>query len=173
MEAESSNTPAAGASDEEEEEAARRRSRGCGVAASCSAVERKENGMQLGGIGDERRRESGAKTWGEMSYLWGELAEWAGRTADLTQVRSAPPTCKRTPHCKDDKHGGGYGDMVSHKYGKVISAHGPEPASACSADSEAKRIYYASTRFSTNILALEGGPMSPERPLTDSGTERQ
>ncbi|RZR78274.1 hypothetical protein BHM03_00003567, partial [Ensete ventricosum] len=29
-----------------------------------------------------------------------------GRTADLTQVRSAPPTCKRTPHCKDNKHGG-------------------------------------------------------------------
>ncbi|RWW49884.1 hypothetical protein BHE74_00043892 [Ensete ventricosum] len=28
------------------------------------------------------------------------------RTADLTQVRSAPPTCKRTPHCKDNKHGG-------------------------------------------------------------------
>ncbi|RRT74684.1 hypothetical protein B296_00025207 [Ensete ventricosum] len=81
MEAESSNTPAAGASDEEEEEAARRWSRGCGVAASCSAVERKENGMQLGGIGDERRRESGAKTWGEMSYLWGELAEWASNHA--------------------------------------------------------------------------------------------
>ncbi|RZS11966.1 hypothetical protein BHM03_00043347 [Ensete ventricosum] len=27
-------------------------------------------------------------------------------TADLTQVRSAPPTCKHTPHCKDSKHGG-------------------------------------------------------------------
>ncbi|RRT35287.1 hypothetical protein B296_00057873, partial [Ensete ventricosum] len=27
-------------------------------------------------------------------------------TADLTQVRSAPPTYKRTPHCKDSKHGG-------------------------------------------------------------------
>ncbi|RWV78876.1 hypothetical protein GW17_00060079 [Ensete ventricosum] len=70
--------------------------------------------------------------------------KWAwkvGRTADLTQVRSTPPTCKRTPHCKDGKHGGGYGGMVSHKCGKVISAHGPEPASACSADSEAKRIY--------------------------------
>ncbi|RZS22992.1 hypothetical protein BHM03_00055833, partial [Ensete ventricosum] len=25
---------------------------------------------------------------------------------DLTQVRSAPPTCKRTPHCKYSKHGG-------------------------------------------------------------------
>ncbi|RWW64971.1 hypothetical protein BHE74_00027752 [Ensete ventricosum] len=29
-----------------------------------------------------------------------------GRTADLTRVRSTPPTCKRTPHCKDSKHGG-------------------------------------------------------------------
>ncbi|RRT34126.1 hypothetical protein B296_00052363 [Ensete ventricosum] len=36
----------------------------------------------------------------------------SGRTADLTQVRSALPTCKRTPHCKDDKHGGGHDDMV-------------------------------------------------------------
>ncbi|RZR97724.1 hypothetical protein BHM03_00026961, partial [Ensete ventricosum] len=35
-----------------------------------------------------------------------------GRTPDLTQVRSAPPTCKRTPHCKDDKHGGGHDGMV-------------------------------------------------------------
>ncbi|RWW72553.1 hypothetical protein BHE74_00019646, partial [Ensete ventricosum] len=35
-----------------------------------------------------------------------------GRTADLTQVRSAPPTCKRTPHCKDGKHGGGHDGMV-------------------------------------------------------------
>ncbi|RRT68343.1 hypothetical protein B296_00035607, partial [Ensete ventricosum] len=30
----------------------------------------------------------------------------SARTADLTQVRSTPPTCKRTPHCKDSKHGG-------------------------------------------------------------------
>ncbi|RZS05170.1 hypothetical protein BHM03_00035635 [Ensete ventricosum] len=42
-----------------------------------------------------------------------------GRTADLTQVRSAPPTCKRTPHCKDDKHGGGHDDMVSMVEGMV------------------------------------------------------
>ncbi|RWW21563.1 hypothetical protein GW17_00014276 [Ensete ventricosum] len=28
------------------------------------------------------------------------------RTTDLTQVRSAPPNCKRTPHCKNSKHGG-------------------------------------------------------------------
>ncbi|RWW38304.1 hypothetical protein BHE74_00056494, partial [Ensete ventricosum] len=61
-----------------------------------------------------------------------------GRTADLTQVRSAPPTCKCTPHCKDDKHGGGHDGMVE---GTAACAHGPEPASACSADLEAKRIY--------------------------------
>ncbi|RRT55298.1 hypothetical protein B296_00043663 [Ensete ventricosum] len=30
----------------------------------------------------------------------------SGRTADLTQVRSTPPTCKRTPHYKDDERGG-------------------------------------------------------------------
>ncbi|RRT59402.1 hypothetical protein B296_00018532 [Ensete ventricosum] len=27
------------------------------------------------------------------------------RTADLAQITSAPPTCKRTPHCQDGKHG--------------------------------------------------------------------
>ncbi|RRT50003.1 hypothetical protein B296_00040101, partial [Ensete ventricosum] len=41
-----------------------------------------------------------------------------GRTADLTQVSSAPPTYKRTPHCKDNKHDGGYDGMVSHKCSK-------------------------------------------------------
>ncbi|RZS04771.1 hypothetical protein BHM03_00035170 [Ensete ventricosum] len=30
----------------------------------------------------------------------------SGRTADLTQVRSTPPTCKRTPHRKDGERGG-------------------------------------------------------------------
>ncbi|RRT50727.1 hypothetical protein B296_00013072 [Ensete ventricosum] len=35
-----------------------------------------------------------------------------GRIVDLTQVRSAPPTCKRTPHRKDNKHGGGHDGMV-------------------------------------------------------------
>ncbi|RWW04061.1 hypothetical protein GW17_00032736 [Ensete ventricosum] len=61
-----------------------------------------------------------------------------GRTANLTQVRSGSSTCKRTSHCKDDKHGGGHDDMVEDM---AACAHGPEPASACSADSEAKRIY--------------------------------
>ncbi|RZS01611.1 hypothetical protein BHM03_00031498 [Ensete ventricosum] len=69
------------------------------------------------------------------------LLQMSGRTADLTQVRSAPPTCKRTPHCKDDKHGGGYDGMVSMVEGTAACAHGPEPTSACSADSEAKRVY--------------------------------
>ncbi|RWW24957.1 hypothetical protein GW17_00010723 [Ensete ventricosum] len=75
--------------------------------------------------------------WAQVS-LFGVLEMGIGRTADLTQVRSAPPTCKRTPHCKDDKHGGGHDGMVE---GTAACAHGPEPASACSADSEAKRIY--------------------------------
>ncbi|RZR76683.1 hypothetical protein BHM03_00001561 [Ensete ventricosum] len=52
------------------------------------------------------------------------------RTADLTQIRSTPPNCKRTPHYKDNKHGE-----------RVRRAHGPEPTSACSANSETKRIY--------------------------------
>ncbi|RZR75589.1 hypothetical protein BHM03_00000002 [Ensete ventricosum] len=52
-----------------------------------------------------------------------------GRTADLTQLRSAPPTYKRTPHCNDDKHGGGHDGMVE---GTMACAHGPELTSACS-----------------------------------------
>ncbi|RRT69619.1 hypothetical protein B296_00035405 [Ensete ventricosum] len=39
--------------------------------------------------------------------------------SDLTQVRSAPPTYKRMPHCKDGKHGGGHDDMVSMVEGTV------------------------------------------------------
>ncbi|RRT35152.1 hypothetical protein B296_00053239, partial [Ensete ventricosum] len=42
------------------------------------------------------------------------------RTADLAQVRSTSPTCKRTPHCQDGKHGERRDGMVSHKCGKVI-----------------------------------------------------
>ncbi|RRT47651.1 hypothetical protein B296_00042554, partial [Ensete ventricosum] len=34
------------------------------------------------------------------------------RTADLAQVRLAPPTCKRTPHCQDGKHGERRDDMA-------------------------------------------------------------
>ncbi|RRT60555.1 hypothetical protein B296_00043531, partial [Ensete ventricosum] len=37
---------------------------------------------------------------------------FGGRTADLTQVRSAPPTCRHVPHCKDGEHGGGHDGMV-------------------------------------------------------------
>ncbi|RRT32021.1 hypothetical protein B296_00048604 [Ensete ventricosum] len=70
----------------------------------------------------------------------------SGHTTDLTQVRSTPPTYKRTPHRKDG--------MVDHK-------------------SKAERVYKASTKFSPNILALEGGPMSSECPFGDSGTERR
>ncbi|RRT34767.1 hypothetical protein B296_00045981 [Ensete ventricosum] len=42
----------------------------------------------------------------------------SGRTADLTQVRSTPPTCRRMPHRKDDGRGG-YDDMVDHNDSKV------------------------------------------------------
>ncbi|RWW72611.1 hypothetical protein BHE74_00019570 [Ensete ventricosum] len=80
-------------------------------------------------------------------------------TTDLLSRALNPYASERAPTSYRGDHG-------------RASAHGPEPASACSADSEAKRIYYANTRFPTNILALEGGPMSPERPFTDSGTER-
>ncbi|RWV92186.1 hypothetical protein GW17_00045460 [Ensete ventricosum] len=42
---------------------------------------------------------------------------WSYSRPDTGKVGT--PTCKRTPHCKDDKHGGGYGGMVSHKCGKT------------------------------------------------------
>ncbi|RWW28307.1 hypothetical protein GW17_00007226 [Ensete ventricosum] len=115
------------------------------------------------------------------------------RTADLTQVRSAPPNYKHTPRCKDSKHGGWvrrYADLPS----RALNHHSSRQAlTPYREDREAGELAHtglnhqmiaqrtwrrdASTRqapeTSLSFLALEGGPMSPERPLTDSGTERQ
>ncbi|RZS23110.1 hypothetical protein BHM03_00055972 [Ensete ventricosum] len=48
---------------------------------------------------DEMIREADVDGDGQINYD-------DGRTVDLTQVRSTPPTCKRTSHCKDNKHDG-------------------------------------------------------------------
>ncbi|RWW50986.1 hypothetical protein BHE74_00042695 [Ensete ventricosum] len=47
-------------------------------------------------------RPRGSQTIGTIAYVNFEPS--CDRIADLTQERSAPPTCKRTPHCKDNKH---------------------------------------------------------------------
>ncbi|RWW03034.1 hypothetical protein GW17_00033849 [Ensete ventricosum] len=44
--------------------------------------------------------------------LFGMASHRICRTADLAQVRLAPPTCKRTPHCQDGKHGERRDDMA-------------------------------------------------------------
>ncbi|RWW25557.1 hypothetical protein GW17_00010096 [Ensete ventricosum] len=83
--------------------------------------------------------------------------QWSYSRPDAGKVGT--PACKRTPHCKDSKHGGRvrwHADLPSralnhHSSGRALtlyredhgraSAHGPEPASACSANSEAEHIY--------------------------------
>ncbi|RRT36948.1 hypothetical protein B296_00028806 [Ensete ventricosum] len=50
----------------------------------------------------------------------------SGRTVDLTQVRSTPPTYRRTPHRKDDRRGGRPSPSTSG-YG---ADHSPVPAPA-------------------------------------------
>ncbi|RWW05039.1 hypothetical protein GW17_00031708 [Ensete ventricosum] len=97
----------------------------------------------------------------------------SGRAADLAQVRLNPQrsygrpdtgkadtlTCGRIPHRKDGGHGRG------------VRQHGkPQGQTGCQI-----RRRNTSTRQAPNspltFLALEGGPMSPERPFGDSGTE--
>ncbi|RWW80487.1 hypothetical protein BHE74_00011162 [Ensete ventricosum] len=50
------------------------------------------------------------------------------RTADLAQVRSATPTCRRTPHRQYARYGERRGSMVSHECGKVVRIQRPTPA---------------------------------------------
>ncbi|RRT65912.1 hypothetical protein B296_00036895 [Ensete ventricosum] len=50
----------------------------------------------------------------------GSAAPWH-RTADLAQVRSATPTCRRTPHHQYDRHGERCDSMMSHEYGGRVA----------------------------------------------------
>ncbi|RZS19961.1 hypothetical protein BHM03_00052423 [Ensete ventricosum] len=85
----------------------------------------------------------------------------SGRAVDLTQVRSAPPTCKRTPHCKDDKHGGGHDGMV-------------EGAAACGLPLRTEEITgeLAHTGLNQRVLAQQtrrpnaSTRQAPDSPLT-------
>ncbi|RWW48028.1 hypothetical protein BHE74_00045946 [Ensete ventricosum] len=98
-------------------------------------------------------------------------------------------TCRRMPYRKDDGHGGSvrqHADFPSrtlryHPSDRAptphrddrgrVSAHGPEPTMLA----QQTRRWNSSTRQAPDLtptfLALEGGPMSPERPFGDSGTE--
>ncbi|RRT81827.1 hypothetical protein B296_00020143, partial [Ensete ventricosum] len=101
-------------------------------------------------------RTVGPPTW-PTRRRWpiGYTEDASRRTTDLAQVRSTPPTCKRTPHCQDGKHGERHDGMV-------------EGAAAWRNSSKKQ-----APDFPLSFFALEGGSMSPERSLTDSGTERQ
>ncbi|RRT78498.1 hypothetical protein B296_00014638 [Ensete ventricosum] len=102
-----------------------------------------------------RPRTTGPPTW---STRLGE--------ADLTQAWRGQRSYDRPDTDKVGK--------VDTPYLQVrASPQGPRTACAYSADTEAGRVYWASTRFPTNILALEGGPMSQERPLGNSGVEHR
>ncbi|RZR72818.1 hypothetical protein BHM03_00017460 [Ensete ventricosum] len=58
-------------------------------------------------------RTSGPSTWPtRRSWPTGCTEDPSCRTADLTQVRSTPPTCMRTPHHQDGRHGERCDDMV-------------------------------------------------------------
>ncbi|RZR72678.1 hypothetical protein BHM03_00015746 [Ensete ventricosum] len=54
----------------------------------------------------------------------GSATAWH-RTADLAQLRSATPTCRRTPHHQYDRHGERRGSMVSHECSKVVRYEQP------------------------------------------------
>ncbi|RRT63181.1 hypothetical protein B296_00019174 [Ensete ventricosum] len=74
-----------------------------------------------------RPRTAGPLTWPtRRSWSTGCMKDASCRTADLAQVRSAPPTCKRTPPHQYGRHGERHDDMmVSHECGKVIRYERP------------------------------------------------
>ncbi|RRT56979.1 hypothetical protein B296_00042488 [Ensete ventricosum] len=60
-----------------------------------------------------RSRTAGSLTWPtRRSWTTGRTKDARCRTADLAQVRSAPPTCKRTPHHQYARHGERHDGMV-------------------------------------------------------------
>ncbi|RWW30324.1 hypothetical protein GW17_00005116 [Ensete ventricosum] len=60
-----------------------------------------------------RPRTAGPLTWPtRRSWTTGRTKDVRCRTADLAQVWSAPPTCKRTPHHQYARHGERHDGMV-------------------------------------------------------------
>ncbi|RWW87868.1 hypothetical protein BHE74_00003273, partial [Ensete ventricosum] len=58
-------------------------------------------------------RIAGPSTWPtQRSWSTGRTKDASCRTADLAQVRSAPPACKRTPHHQNGRHGERHDSMV-------------------------------------------------------------
>ncbi|RZR87910.1 hypothetical protein BHM03_00015383 [Ensete ventricosum] len=125
-------------------------------------------------------RTAGPPTWPTRRVGAGlTQARKSRRTADLTKVRWARSTC---PSCKKDdarlaaRTTNGvvkYGGMVSDGEDKGLSAHGPEPAMPTQQTEAQTAPTGQARRFSTNILALEGGPMLQERPFGNSGAEHR
>ncbi|RWW62079.1 hypothetical protein BHE74_00030824, partial [Ensete ventricosum] len=58
-------------------------------------------------------RTAGPPTWPtRRSWSIGCTGDPSCRTAGLAQVRSTPPTCRRTPHHQDGRHGERHDGMV-------------------------------------------------------------
>ncbi|RZR91968.1 hypothetical protein BHM03_00020168 [Ensete ventricosum] len=136
-------------------------------------------------------RTTGPWTWMTRrgKSVWRRYEGVSGRTTDLTQVRSTPLTYRRTSHRKDGGHGGEvrrHADLRGrtwgiHPSGRAptpfrddrgrASAQGPEPAVL----TQRIRGQTESTRqapdLTVTFLALEGGPMSQERPFGNLGAE--
>ncbi|RWW73675.1 hypothetical protein BHE74_00018444 [Ensete ventricosum] len=65
-------------------------------------------------------------TWpNQHSWSTGCTKDTRCRTAGLAQVRSAIPTCRRTPHHQYGRRGERRGSMVSHECGKVVRYEQP------------------------------------------------
>ncbi|RZR88920.1 hypothetical protein BHM03_00016564 [Ensete ventricosum] len=120
-----------------------------------------------------RPRTTGPPTWPtRRGKLAGRKYGGAsGHTAGLTQVRPTPLPADACPTIRTAGMVEVYDDMVSHKGGQAASAHGPEPAVLA----QQTRRRNSSTRQAPDLtltfLALEGRPMSQERPFGNSGAE--
>ncbi|RWW59578.1 hypothetical protein BHE74_00033475 [Ensete ventricosum] len=138
-----------------------------------------------------RPRTTGPPTWPTRrgKSVWRRYGGVSGRTADLTQIRSTPLTCRRTSHRKDDGHGGevrqhaGFRGRIRgiHPSGRAptpsrddrgrASAQGPEPAVLTQRIQRQAESTRQAPDLTLTFLALEGGPMSQERPFGNSGAE--
>ncbi|RWW19800.1 hypothetical protein GW17_00016119, partial [Ensete ventricosum] len=135
-------------------------------------------------------RTTGLSTW---STRRGKLVgrQYGGasdRTTNLTQVRSTPLPADACLTARTADVVEGYDGMptpVTRYEGSIhLAEHRLYPETTtgelahkglnqqCSLSGDgADCIHWAGTRFGSNILALEGGPMSQERPFGNSGAE--
>ncbi|RWW64770.1 hypothetical protein BHE74_00027973 [Ensete ventricosum] len=137
-------------------------------------------------------RTTGPLTWMTRrgKSVWRRYEGVSGRTTDLTQVRSTPLTWRRTSHRKDGGHGGEVRRHAADLRGRTWGTHPSGRAPTLFRDDRGRasaqglepavltqriRGQTESTRqapdLTVTFLALEGGPMSQERPFGNSGAE--